>query len=54
MNKKVSVTINGKKVFNKKVARNADIIKQSIAARLDKGLIFSGKLIVKNGEVSGI
>ncbi|HEY9535739.1 MAG TPA: hypothetical protein VIQ77_14480 [Mucilaginibacter sp.] len=54
MDKKVSVTINGKKVFNKKVARNADIIKQSIAERLDKGLIFSGKLVVKNGEVSGI
>jgi len=54
LDKKVSVTINGKKVFNKKVPRNADVIKQSIAARLDKSLIFSGKLIVKNGQVAGI
>lgn len=54
LDKKVSVTINGKQIFNKKVPRNADVIKQSIAARLDKGLIFSGKLVVKNGQVSSI
>ncbi|GAA4089743.1 hypothetical protein [Mucilaginibacter panaciglaebae] len=54
LNKKVIVTINGKKVFKQKVSRNADIIKQSVAARLDKGLIFSGKLVVKNGAVTSI
>lgn len=54
LDKKVSVTINGKQVFNKKVPRNADVIKQSVAARLDKSLIFSGKLIIKNGQVAGI
>ena len=54
LDKKVSVTINGKQVFNKKVPRNADVIKQSIAARLDKSLIFTGKLVVKNGKVSSI
>ncbi|WP_214070673.1 alpha/beta hydrolase [Mucilaginibacter sp. dw_454] len=53
LDKKVSVSVNGKQVFNKRVSRNADIIKQSISARLDKGLIFSGKLVVKNGQVSG-
>jgi pimeloyl-ACP methyl ester carboxylesterase len=51
LDKKVSVTINGKQVFNKKVPRNADLIKQSIAARLDKSLIFTAKLTIKNGEV---
>lgn len=54
LDKKVSVTINGKQVFNKKVPRNADVIKQSIAARLDKSLIFTGKLVVKNGKVTSI
>jgi hypothetical protein len=52
LDKKVSVTINGKKVFDKKVRRNADIIRQSIAARLDKGLIFSAKLVVNGDKVS--
>ncbi len=54
LDKKVTVTINGKKVFDKKVPRNADVIKQSIAARLDKSLVFSGKLVIRNGEVSTI
>lgn len=54
MNKKITVKINGKKVFKAKVPRNADVIKQSAAARLDKGLIFSGKLVVKNGAVANI
>jgi pimeloyl-ACP methyl ester carboxylesterase len=54
LDKKVTVSINGKQIFNKKVPRNADIIKESIAARMDKSLIFTGKLVVKNGEVSTI
>ncbi|MFD2146664.1 hypothetical protein [Mucilaginibacter antarcticus] len=54
LDKKVTVSINGKKVFDKKVLRNANVIKQSIGARLDKSLIFSGKLVIKNGEVSAI
>jgi len=54
MDKRISVILNGKKVFNHKVLRKADIIKQTAAARLDKGLIFSGKLIIKNGQVSSI
>ncbi|MES2808523.1 MAG: alpha/beta hydrolase [Bacteroidota bacterium] len=54
LDKKVTVTINGKKVFDKKVPRNADVIKQSIAARLDKSLVFSGKLVIRNGQVSAI
>ncbi len=54
LDKKVTVTINGKKVFNNKVPRNADVIKQSIAARLDKGLIFSGKLVITNGQVTNM
>jgi len=54
MGKKVTVSINGKKVFNGKVSRNADVIKQTAAARMDQRLIFSGKLVVKNEEVSSI
>jgi pimeloyl-ACP methyl ester carboxylesterase len=54
LDKKITVTINGKKVFDNKVHRKADLIKESIAARLDKSLIFSGKLVVKNGEVTAI
>ncbi|MGF7080734.1 hypothetical protein [Mucilaginibacter sp. UYCu711] len=54
LDKKVTVTINGKQVFNKKVPRNAAVIKQSVAARMDKSLIFTGKLVVKNGEVTAI
>ena len=54
MDKKVTVSINGKKVFNGKVSRNADVIKQTAAARMDQRLIFSGKLVVKNEEVSSI
>ena len=52
LDKKVSVTINGKKVFDKKVSRNADIIRQSIAARFDKSLVFSAKLMIAGGKVS--
>lgn len=54
LDKKITVSINGKKVFNQKVARNADIIKQTAAARLDKGLVFSAKLMLKNGQVSSL
>jgi hypothetical protein len=54
MDKKVTVSINGKKVFNGKVSRNADVIKQTAATRMDQRLIFSGKLVVKNEEVSSI
>jgi predicted peptidase len=54
LDKKVTVTVNGKQIFNKKVPRNAAVIKESVAARMDKGLIFSGKLMVKNGEVTAI
>jgi len=54
LDKKVTVTINGKKVFNNKVPRNADVIKQSIAARLDKSLIFSGKLVITNGQITNM
>lgn len=52
LDKKVTVSINGVKVFDKKVPRNAIVIKESIAARLDRSLIFSGKLAIKNSEVS--
>lgn len=54
MDKKITISINGKKVFNGKVFRNADIIKQTTAARMDKGLIFSGKLVVKKDAVTAI
>lgn len=54
LDKKVTVTINGKQVFNKKVPRNAAVIKESVAARMDKSLIFTGKLVIKNGEVTAI
>lgn len=54
LDKSVSVTINGKKVFNQKVKRKAEIIKQSIAARLDKSLIFNAKLAVTGNKVSVI
>lgn len=52
LDKKITVYHNGKKVFNQKVSRNAEIIKQTVAARLDKGLIFSGKLMIRNGAVT--
>jgi hypothetical protein len=54
LDKKVTVTINGKQVFNKKVPRNADVIKETVGLRMDKSLIFSGKLVIKNGEVTVI
>jgi pimeloyl-ACP methyl ester carboxylesterase len=54
LDKKVTVTVNGKQIFNKKVPRNAAVIKESIAARLDRSMIFTGKLVIKNGEVSSI
>jgi hypothetical protein len=41
-------------MFNKKVPRNAAVIKESVAARMDKSLIFTGKLVVKNGGVTAI
>ncbi|MFD2871838.1 hypothetical protein ACFS5N_05130 [Mucilaginibacter ximonensis] len=52
MDKKVAVSINGKKVFKGKVSRSPDIIRQTAAVRLDKDLIFSGRLTVKNGRVT--
>jgi pimeloyl-ACP methyl ester carboxylesterase len=54
LGKKVTVTLNGKQIFNKKVPRNAVVIKESVAARMDKSLIFTGKLVIKNGEVTAI
>ena len=54
LDKKVSVTINGKEVFNKKVKRNADVIRKSIADRLDKSLIFSATLAIIGDKVSMI
>jgi pimeloyl-ACP methyl ester carboxylesterase len=52
LDKKVTVTLNGKQIFKKKAPRNAEVIKASIAARLDRSLIFTSKLVIKNGEVS--
>lgn len=54
LNKKVTVTINGKQVFNKKVPRNAAVIKESIRARMDSSLIFTAKLAIKNGKVTSL
>lgn len=54
LDKKVTLTIGGKQVFSAKVPRNAAIIKETVGMRMDKSLIFSGKLMVKNGQVSVI
>ncbi len=54
MDKKVTVNINGKKVFNQKVTRNTDVIRQTAAKRLDKELIFYGQLTIQNGKVTSV
>ncbi len=54
LDKKVTVTIDGKQVFNQKVSRNADVVKKTVAARMDKGLIFTAGLVIKNGLVTSM
>ncbi|GAB3935041.1 alpha/beta hydrolase family protein [Mucilaginibacter myungsuensis] len=52
LDKKVTVSIHGKKAFSAKVARNTSVIKETVGMRMDKSLIFSGKLMIKDGKVS--
>ena len=51
LDKKIKVVISGKQVFNKKVPRESGIINESVASRLDKGLVFTAKLIISGETV---
>ena len=50
LNKKVKVVVNGKQIFNEKVLRDAKVIAET-ATRLDRGLIFTARLTIKDGLV---
>ncbi|SEN38101.1 Dienelactone hydrolase family protein [bacterium A37T11] len=51
LDKKVTVKLNGKRIFIGRIQRNTAVIKESIKERMDKGFTFSAKLIIKEGKV---
>jgi dienelactone hydrolase len=50
LDKKIKVIVDGKVVFNKKAGRKLSLI-QTTAQRLDPDLVFSARLLIKNGTV---
>lgn len=51
LDRKLKVIINGKTVFHRKVGRNSKIINETAGSRLDKRLIFSSKITIRDGRV---
>jgi dienelactone hydrolase len=51
LDKKIKVIENGKVIFNKKAGRKRSLI-QATAKRLDPDLVFSARLLVKDGKVT--
>jgi len=51
LDKKVSVLLNGKLIYNKKAERKLSLI-QTTAKRLDPNLVFSARLLLKDGKVT--
>jgi dienelactone hydrolase len=51
LDKKIKVIVDGKVVFNKKAGRKLSLI-QTTAQRLDPDLVFSARLLIKNGTVT--
>jgi dienelactone hydrolase len=51
LDKNIKVIVGGKVVFNKKAGRKLSLI-QTTAQRLDPDLVFSARLIIKNGTVT--
>lgn len=52
LDKPVTVTSLGKKIFKGKLKRNGTIIRETAAKRLDADLIFSARIVLKNGRVN--
>ena len=52
LNKKIIIIQNGKKLFEGKLKRSENIIKNSIDKRLDPNMIFYSGVKIKNGEVT--
>jgi hypothetical protein len=51
LDKNIKVIVGGKVVFNKKAGRKLSLI-QTTAQRLDPDLVFSARLLMKNGTVT--